>query len=330
MTPPVRRLPRRIARWLAATTVCITLAAIAVVANPTVAHAADGVWAGSSYIPDGAAVREENSFAIFQVVNGGAFWIRNVDEFYGLGYTLEQVYVVPAGALAGIKGHPNDGTLIRDRHQYATFLVEDGTAHWIDSVDTLNALGYTHADIRAISNGATATLPRGDDITRSSLEGQAYSTSEPEAVISASGWKYVETDTTHLESGDAKARLVGGVKWYRGKAPRGYLHRGNVYEGTKAYAAEPVGCIWARINWGFPAGSVSFPPGASVSGAAEVGKYFRSCRQGRESRPSPINLNGLGYAKAELNSATFTVCTSARAADGPRYCSNEKELWAGN
>lgn len=327
MTILPRRLSRRITRWVAASAICVAAATVGVVATPSPAFAGAGIWAGGYFIPDGAAVREDNSFAIFQVVNGGALWITNADEFYGLGYTLASVYVVPMGGLAGVKGYPNNGTLIRERYQYATYLVENGVRYLINDVPTMNAMGYTHADIRVVSNGITPSIAQGNTITQSSLGGHVYNADESDAVISAAGWRHHDTDTTHLESGNAKARLVGGMVWYHGGFPKGYLHRGNVYSGTRAYAVEPVGCIWARINYGYPAGSVSFPPAASISGATEVGEFYRSCRQGSEDRPSPINLTGLGFAKALLNSATFTVCTSPTAADGPRYCSNEKEIY---
>jgi hypothetical protein len=38
-----------------------------------------------------------------------------------------------------------------------------------------------------------------------------------------------------------------------------------------------------------------------------------------------IRLDGVvSYAKAYLNSVTFTVCTSRRPSDMPRHCANQK------
>jgi hypothetical protein len=51
--------------------------------------------------PDGTVVREQNSFAIFQIIGGAAVWIPNADEFYALGYTLDRVVVVPVGGWPG-------------------------------------------------------------------------------------------------------------------------------------------------------------------------------------------------------------------------------------
>lgn len=325
-------MPRpRVPRLLVALLLALSLAGVASVAASTPASAAPpgaGIDAGGQHIPNGGAVREENSYLIFLVVDGGKLWFQNADEFYGMGYTLESVRVVPVGALAGVPDKPREGALVRERYQYTVYYVSGGTLHWIPSLDVLAAAGFDMSQVNTVPNGSLGLIARGLAVSSADFRGEAEVNDGSDAHASSNSWEYQDTDTTHLESADGKARLVGGMKWWSGHpAGKGWVRRGQTYTGTKAYAPGPVGCIWAQINWGYPLGSLSFPPGASVSGASEVGEFFRSCRQGNETRPSPINLTGLSYAKAYLNSATLTVCTSNNAAEGPRFCSREKEIY---
>ena len=144
------------------------------------------------------------------------------------------------------------------------------------------------------------------------------------ATASSSGWVSHGTDGFNFRSTNGTAAAVGTVRWFHGKFPKGYLHRGNYTGSPIVVAMRPTGCIWATTAWGYPLGSVSIPPGFSVSGAETRGKWLVSCRRSGSRYPGVINLNGLGYAKALLNSTTLTICTSARRADGPRFCANHK------
>src|SRR2546421_3232905 len=141
---------------------------------------------------------------------------------------------------------------------------------------------------------------------------------------SSSGWIAADADDFNLLSADHKAQAIGTVKWYHGKFPRGYLHRGEYALSPVVFATQPVGCMWTQITWGYPLGSISFPPGASVQSAEKVDGFFVSCRSSGSRSPAVLTLNGLAYAKAFLNSSTLTICTSATKREGPRNCGTRK------
>jgi hypothetical protein len=141
---------------------------------------------------------------------------------------------------------------------------------------------------------------------------------------SSSGWIAADADDFSLLSADHKAQAIGTVQWYHGKFPRGYLHRGEYTWSPIVVATHPVGCIWTQITWGYPMGSVSFPPGASIQSAEKVDGFFVACRGSGSRFPAVLMLNGLAYAKAFLNSTTLTICTSATKREGPRNCGTKK------
>jgi len=168
--------------------------------------------------------------------------------------------------------------------------------------------GYTIPSARAAPNSAHSP--------RLSAASQA-STAD-------SGWRTAGADEFKLLSADKKAVAIGSVQWYHGKFPSGYLHRGEYSKSPVVFAEKSVECIWAQIKWGFPTSNVTFPPGASIQGAEEVGEFFVSCRSHGSRYPAVLSLGGLAYAKALLNSSTLTVCTSAKKSDGPRNCGTKK------
>ena len=142
------------------------------------------------------------------------------------------------------------------------------------------------------------------------------------------GWRYYEGDGLQARSADRKARAAGHVKWYHGGFPYGYLHRGNYSFGSIVYATTRVGCIWARITYGFPRGDLTVGPGGpsgTISGGEYAGRgFYVRCRRAGESRPRPLRLWGVGYAKALLNSTTLQIATSRYRSQGPRFSSWEK------
>lgn len=138
------------------------------------------------------------------------------------------------------------------------------------------------------------------------------------------GWIFKDADDFSLLSANGKAQAIGTVKWYHGKFPFGYRHRGEYSNFPIVLAIKPIGCIWARITWGYPTSSVSFPPGGSIQGAEKVDGFFVNCRTRGSQYPAVLSLSGLAYAKALLNSTTLTICTSATKQEGARYCGTKK------
>ena len=140
-------------------------------------------------------------------------------------------------------------------------------------------------------------------------------------------WVTTDVDRVLAYSGDGKAKVTGHVKWYHGSFPRGDLHRGDYSKGAVVYAAKRVPCIWAKVPYGYPAGSFTVGPGGpggGVSGGSYRHGSYVSCRKRGYRKPRRLKLYGVGYAKSHLNSTTVTVCTSRSKRQGARFCSNEK------
>jgi hypothetical protein len=327
-------LSTRAPRWLAAA-LALTLGLLGLTAAVSPPRAAAGtgnpygagIVAGGVYVPDGAAVIESGSYFLFLVVNGGKLWFQNNTEVQAMGYGSGW-YVVPPGSLQAVPNIPNEGTMVKERDSPAVWFISDGQLHLVPNPDVFFALGYDWWQVHTVPNGSLGLIPRGPDVSPADVAGEAFNGTDRELL--ASGYVPYDTDTMNSDSANGKARLSGGIKWYHGQPPRGYIHRGNLTTGSKVEAIDPVGCIYAQLRWNWVTGGVSFPPGASISGASEVGQFFRSCTSGSETRPSPINLSGLGYARALLDSVTITVCNSAQASDGPRNCSYTKFSYGGN
>jgi hypothetical protein len=138
---------------------------------------AGATTATAAAFPDGTVVREENSFAIFQIVGGAAVWIPNAAEFYALGYTLDRVVVVPVGGLTGMTSIPRDGTLLRERSSFAVFIMDGGKARWIVDRDVFDGAGFTLQQVQVAANGSLGYVPRGPDLDFRALETTASAAS---------------------------------------------------------------------------------------------------------------------------------------------------------
>lgn len=145
------------------------------------------------------------------------------------------------------------------------------------------------------------------------------------------GYDFYESDALQVKSGDNKARAAGYIKWYHGEFPKGYIHRGDYGRSARVYARRTVACIWAKVTYGYPAGSLTVGvggPSGSISGGSYAGNgYFVNCRRRGSRRPRRLRLYGVGYAKAFLNSSTLEVCTSGSKRQGPRFCSFQKFIY---
>jgi hypothetical protein len=316
-SPAVRRLTA-----VAAVAALTALSFAGLPQSPAIAG--DGIVAGGVFVPDNAAVREVNSFAVNQVVNGLIDQLVNEAEFDALGYNTATIYVVPVGSLATVPWWPKSGTIVRERSSFAVWLIDGGPyRYWIENPTVLAGLGYTTADIRVVANGSLTGFQVGDSIGTGDLPGEVI---DPLSAHAAT-YHSQGTDDIGVTSADGKAASAGDVTWYKGGFPFGYRHRGGLTRSPVVTALRPVGCIWAQVKWGYVISSVTFPPSATIAGAEEVGKFFMNCRTGGNTYPAVINLRGLSYSKALLKSVTLTVCTSASKADGPRNCGSQKRLF---
>jgi hypothetical protein len=223
------------------------------------------------------------------------------------------------------KGQPQtDFKLYREQSSNATFLVEDDERFWVTSPEVAQAAGLDLSTTEVVPNGSLNSIPRGEDITMNSLAWEEVAPDPGTATTAGSSWKSHGEDKFNFETDNGVAEAAGQVKWFHGRFPSGHRHR--VEPSGIVYAFKPVGCIWAKFSYWYLTGSVSLPPSGSISGAEKDSGYFVKCRAGNATIPSALNLGGLGYAKALLESATLTICTSTTKSEGPRWCTH-KRMW---
>jgi hypothetical protein len=177
-------------------TVLLLVAALVLVSGAVAAPAGEA-RAVAPRFADGTAVREENSFLIYKIVGGAKVWFVNATEFYGLGYTLDRVVVVPRGTLEAVPNVPRDGTLVRERSSFAVYLMEGGKRRWISSREAFDAAGFTLGRVQVVANGALGGIPAGQDFRATPLDVGA----------SAAG---VKCDPTRMPFGHARARRADG------------------------------------------------------------------------------------------------------------------------
>jgi hypothetical protein len=175
----------------------LLLATASVLASVVASPAGEARTVARSAFADGTAVREENSFLIYKIVGGAKVWFVNATEFYALGYTLDQVVVVPKGALASVPNVPRDGTLVRERSSFAVHLMDGGKRRWIASREVFDAAGFTLRRVQVVANGALAGIPAGPDFSATPLDVSA----------SAAG---VRCDRSRMPFGHARARRADG------------------------------------------------------------------------------------------------------------------------
>lgn len=162
MPNPVVR-PRRGIRLVLA--VALSTAVLSVQGTAQARERAQSEIAAAA-IPEGAAVREDQSFAIYQFIGGAKIWIPNVEEFRALGYSPNKVIVVPKGRLAQVPVIPRGETLLRERDDPTVFVMIGGSRHGIDSPASFEQAGYRWPDVRVVAHSALSGIPRGVDVSR--------------------------------------------------------------------------------------------------------------------------------------------------------------------
>jgi FG-GAP-like repeat len=218
-----------------------------------------------------------------------------------------------------------DGQLFREVGSTGVYYLIDNARYWVSSPEVAEAAGLDLSTTKIVPNGSfTYHLPRGADMTLSSLNVGGPEPDEGTATAAGTSWKYHGQDNFTFYSGDGRAKGSGTVKWYHGKFPYGFRHRGDFTSSSFVSAYGTVPCIWTKVKWGYPAASVSLPPGGAISGAEEISEHFVKCRSDGWAAPDALSLYGLGFAKGMLNSVTVTACSSNSRAEGPRFCSNHK------
>jgi len=152
------------------------------------------------------------------------------------------------------------------------------------------------------------------------------------STAAAGGYELVDTDGLEGKSADGKAKASGQIKWY---TSNGFTQRGDYTPNAKIRAIKPVGCIWVKVTYGFPNGSVTVGQ-SGIGGGVSGGSYdatqgfYVSCRRPGHRRPTRLSLAPVGYAKGLLNSSTLQICTSRNRRGSPGYCGFEKNSYLKN
>ena len=246
----------------------------------------------------------------------------------GAGNVLGTYYDPVAGwVYPSSKGQPvTNKKLVREQNSLAVFYVVDGARFWITSPEVANAMSLNLNTVEVLPDGSLGAMPRGPDITMASLEEGGEIPDPNSASTAGTGWKSAWGDTDDnfdFKSGDGRVRAIGTLQWFYGW-PKVQLHKGLFSSSSWVHPYGAVPCIWASVRWGYPLGSVSFPPSGTISGAEERSDMFVKCRANGAGAPDAIPLYGLGFAKGQLAWGTLTICSSNSRDEGPRFCSNHK------
>jgi hypothetical protein len=139
-------------------------------------------------------------------------------------------------------------------------------------------------------------------------------------------WRYIGQDPFNFYSSNGKARAYGAVNWYQGTGFYDYRFRGDYTSGTKVYAVQAVGCLWAKVTFGYATGSLTVGAGAggTITGGTKEGAYYVSCRTSPSTLPAPLQLGGVDYAHSFLTWTTLEICTSTYKSQGALHCAWQK------
>ena len=124
-----------------------------------------GPFIGGGLPADFILVRELNRPEVFVVYGGAKFWIPNPQTLSGLGFNWSQVRVIPPGGTNKLGSMPYDGTLLKEQHDPAVFLVRNQQLRWVTSPAVMQSQCLAWRHVRTVPDGALGTLPRGPDIS---------------------------------------------------------------------------------------------------------------------------------------------------------------------
>jgi hypothetical protein len=110
--------------------------------------------------PDGTLLMSPYSNRVYVVNHGAVFGVPNEAEFEAMGYQWDAIRVVKSGYLGSIKRSPNDGALLRERHNNTVYVFYGGYRFPIPDEKTLKRLGLELNDVRTVPRGALAGTRR--------------------------------------------------------------------------------------------------------------------------------------------------------------------------
>ncbi len=178
-------------------------------------------------------------------------------------------------------------------------------------------------------------------LASTSAPGMAAQTDQPEATAAASSYEFEKGVSIDVESSNGLASGISQVKWFHGHFPRGYIHRSDYSDDAKVISLHPAGCIWAKVTFGYPLGSLTVGPGgpaatlpqesttmASMSAAVPAGGTTETTRA-RSAWPASA-MSGHCSTRPRCGSALRTTSQTGRAtAAYKRWCTEEAGQHAG-
>ena len=221
-----------------------------------------------------------------------------------------------------------DHAILKEQGTSTFYYYEDWERNLYASAAVAEADGVDLGTAITLTSGQLAAIPRGEDITMGDVLAEGVlEITDPDAdyELFGSSYEYYWSMPLDFYTDDERVLVFGAVKWFRGKKKRS-IHRSQFAKGTALHPQKPVGCMWAKVKWGYPIlGSFSLPtPSVGIGGASTEGDYAVKCRKSGDDYPPPIKLTGIAFAKNSLNSITIEACHSPTRADGPRHCAWKK------
>jgi 3D (Asp-Asp-Asp) domain-containing protein len=143
----------------AAAAACTLL--ISVTGGLTATAASASAKATQASIPEGALVREKNTFTVYEIVGGAKIPFPSLEEFNALGHQLSQVKVVRAGRLSKVPNTPKEDTLLRERSLDTVYVMENGQRRAIANPEVFDLAGFVWSNVRIVPNGGLQAVPSG-------------------------------------------------------------------------------------------------------------------------------------------------------------------------
>ena len=112
---------------------------------------------------DFTVLREYNRPEVFVVFGGAKFLFPDPQTLMALGFTWNDVRVIPRGGTSKLRAVPIDGTLIKEQHDQSVFLAYNGQLRFA-SPAVMEATCLPSRLVRTVPDTTLAALPRGFDL----------------------------------------------------------------------------------------------------------------------------------------------------------------------